>query len=59
MSHEKASEVAKRYQLSTYDASIVTSAVISGALVLLSEDTHNGLRSDGLVIENPFKEKFI
>lgn len=58
-SHEKAAEVAKRYQLSIYDANIVACAVISGALVLLSEDMHNGLQIDGLVIQNPFKGKFI
>jgi predicted nucleic acid-binding protein len=55
-SHEKAVEVAKRYQLSFYDANIVACALISGALVLLSEDMHSGLLIDGLVIQNPFKQ---
>lgn len=55
-SHEKAVEVAKRFQLSFYDANIVAAALISGAQVLLSEDMHGGLLIDGLVIQNPFKE---
>ena len=55
-SHEKAVEVAKRFQLSFYDANIVATALISGAKVLLSEDMHSGLLIDGLVIQNPFKE---
>ena len=37
-SHEKAVEVAKRFQLSLYDANIVAAALISGSEVLLSED---------------------
>lgn len=55
-SHEKAVEVAKRFQLSFYDANIVATALISGAKVLLSEDMHSGLLIDRLVIQNPFKE---
>jgi len=58
-SHEKAAEVARRYQLSFYDANIVACALISGAVVLLSEDMHNGLLIDGLAIQNPFKDKLI
>ena len=54
-SHEKAVEVAKRYQLSFYDANIVACALSCAALVLLSEDMHSGLLIDGLVIQNPFK----
>ena len=56
-SHEKAIEVAKRFQLSFYDANIVASALLSGAPVLLSEDMHSGLLIDGLVIQNPVKER--
>ena len=55
-SHEKAVEVAKRFQLSFYDANIVACALLSGTPVLLSEDTHSGMLIDGLVIQNPFKE---
>ena len=53
-SHEKAVDLSKRYHLSIYDANIVASAVISGASVLLSEDMHDGLLVDGLVLQNPF-----
>ena len=56
-SHEKAVEVAKRCQLSFYDANIVACALMSGAPVLLSEDMHSGMLIDGLVIQNPFKER--
>ena len=54
-SHEKAVELAKRYQLSFYDANIVASALTCGAGVLLSEDMHSDMLIDGLVIQNPFK----
>lgn len=53
-SHEKAVELAKRFQLSFYDANIVACALLSGAPVLLSEDMHSGLLIDGLLIQNPF-----
>lgn len=56
LSHEKAVEVAKRFQLSFYDANIVATALISGAQVLLSEDMHSGMQIEGLVIQNPFNE---
>ena len=55
-SHEKAVELAKRFQLSFYDANIVASALLSGAPVLLSEDMHSGMQIDGLFIQNPFKK---
>jgi predicted nucleic acid-binding protein len=55
-SHEKAVELAKRFQLSFYDANIVASALLSGATVLLSEDMHSGMQIDGLFIQNPFKK---
>lgn len=53
-SHEKAIELAKRFQLSLYDANIVASALLSGAEVLLSEDMQSGMLVDGLLIRNPF-----
>jgi predicted nucleic acid-binding protein len=53
-SHEKAVEVAKRSQLSIYDANIVASAILSGAGVLLSEDMQNGMNIESLTIQNPF-----
>jgi predicted nucleic acid-binding protein len=55
-SHEKAVELAKRFQFSFYDANIVASALLSGATVLLSEDMHSGMQIDGLFIQNPFKK---
>ena len=57
-SHEKAVKVAKRFQLSFYDANIVACAILSGAPVLLSEDMHSGMLIDGLVIQNSFKEVY-
>lgn len=53
-SHEKAVEVARRFQLSIYDANIVASATLSGAGVLLSEDMQNGMNIESLTIQNPF-----
>jgi predicted nucleic acid-binding protein len=53
-SHEKAVEIAKRFQFSLYDASIVAAAILSGAALLLSEDMQSGMRIDGLLIQNPF-----
>lgn len=55
-SHEKAVELAKRFQLSFYDANIVACALLSSSPVLLSEDMHSGLLIDGLLIQNPFKQ---
>lgn len=54
-SHEKAVEFSKRYQLSFYDAHICASAILSGAKVVLSEDMQNGMKIDGMTIQNPFK----
>ncbi len=54
-SHAKAIDVAKRFQLSFYDAHIVASALLAGAPVLLTEDMHCGLQIDSLTLQNPFK----
>ena len=53
-SHEKAVELSKRFELSLFDANIVATALISGAEVLFSEDMHNKLLIDRLLIQNPF-----
>jgi predicted nucleic acid-binding protein len=53
-SHEKAVEVAKRFQLPIYDAHIVATALLCGAEVLFTEDMQSGLRIDGLTLQNPF-----
>ncbi len=55
-SHEKALEIAKRFQLSWYDANIVASALLSGSTLLWSEDMQHGMRIEGLRILNPFVE---
>ena len=54
-SHERAIELAKRFQFSVYDANIIASALMSGADVLLSEDMQSGMLVDGLLIRNPFQ----
>ena len=53
-SHEKAVELSKRFELSLFDANIVATALISGAEVLFSEDMHNKLLIDRILIQNPF-----
>ncbi len=55
-SHDKAIELAKRFQLSFYDANIVACAVISGASELLTEDMHSGLHVADVVLTNPFAD---
>ncbi|MDD2808211.1 PIN domain-containing protein [Rhodoferax sp.] len=54
-SHLKAIELAKRFQLSFYDAHVVASALMSGTHLLLTEDMHAGLKIETLVLANPFK----
>ncbi len=53
-SHERAVQIAKRFQLSIYDAHICAAAILSGAKTLLSEDMQRGMKIDVLVIKNPF-----
>ena len=54
-SHEKAVELAKRFQLSLFDANIVASALMAGSEVLFSEDMQSGMTVASLQIQNPFK----
>ena len=54
-SHEKSVELAKRFQLSVYDANIVASALIAGSELLFSEDMQSGMTIASLQIRNPFK----
>jgi predicted nucleic acid-binding protein len=54
-SHEKAVELAKRFQLSLFDANIVASALMAGSEVLFSEDMQSGLVIATLQMQNPFK----
>lgn len=53
--HEQAVRICKQYQLSFYDAHICAAALVAGAKHLLSEDMHDGMQIDGLLIQNPFK----
>lgn len=53
--HDQARELAERYRLSFYDASIVSSALDAGCKILYSEDLQHGLKIDRtLTIRNPF-----
>jgi predicted nucleic acid-binding protein len=54
-SHEKAVTLAKRFNLSFYDAHVVACAALSGAQRLLTEDLQDGLKIETLSIHNPFK----
>ena len=52
--HERGIALAKRYQLSVYDAMIVAAALEAGCETLASEDFSAGQRFEGLTIRNPF-----
>ena len=53
--HERGIVLAKRYQLSVYDAMIAAAALEAGCTTLASEDFSAGQRlEDRLVIRNPF-----
>ena len=53
-SHEKAVGLAKRFQISLYDANIVATAVLCGADTLFSEDMQNGMSMESVTVVNPF-----
>lgn len=53
-SHEKAVELAKRFQISLYDANIVSTAILCGADTLFSEDMQNGMSMETVTVVNPF-----
>ena len=46
--------IAERYRIGLYDAQIVSAALACGATRLYSEDLHDGLGVDGLMIVSPF-----
>ena len=53
--HDRALELADRWELSLHDAMIVAAALKAGCDTLYSEDMHHGLVIDGRVtITNPF-----
>ncbi len=47
-------DAAARWQLSFWDAMIITTAQRAGSLVLWSEDLASGQTFDGLTVKNPF-----
>ena len=53
-SHEKAVGLAKRFQISFYDANIVATAILCGADTLFSEDLQNGMSMESVTVVNPF-----
>ena len=53
-SHEKAVGLAKRFQISFYDANIVATAILCGADTLFSEDMQNGMSMESVTVVNPF-----
>lgn len=53
--HDRARQLAERYQLSFYDAAIAAAALLAGCTRLCSEDFQHGLLMDGsLRVHNPF-----
>lgn len=53
--HERGVALAKRYQLSVYDAMIAAAALEAGCTTLASEDFSNGQRLESrLTVRNPF-----
>ena len=54
--HEEGLELAERYRLSVYDATIVAGALIGNCDILWSQDMQHGLRiAGGLQILDPFR----
>ena len=54
--HQRALDLAERYQLSLYDALICAAAQNADAAVLYTEDLQDGLALGGLKVCNPFVE---
>lgn len=53
--HERAIDIAERYQLNIYDAQILASAQLAGCSLLYSEDMQDGLAVDDIIrVRNPF-----
>ncbi|MEP3329752.1 PIN domain-containing protein [Sedimentitalea sp.] len=53
--HQVGRALAEKYQLSVYDAMIVSAALVAGCTTLWSEDMHDGLLvEDQLRVVNPF-----
>ena len=53
--HDRGTQLAERYGLSTYDALIIAAALLAGCTALYSEDMQDGqVIEQRLVIRNPF-----
>lgn len=53
--HDRARHIAQRYQLSFYDACIVSAAIGAGCITLYSEDMNHGQTfEESLSLRNPF-----
>jgi predicted nucleic acid-binding protein len=50
----QAAQISQRYQLSYWDAAIVSAAIRSGAQELLTEDLNAGQVIEGITVVNPF-----
>jgi len=55
--HERAVELAARYNFHIYDASILAAALEAGCTILYTEDLQDGQRIHGLTVRNPFPRK--
>lgn len=53
--HEQGVALARRHQLSVYDAMIVAAARLAGCATLWSEDMQDGATLDGVTIRDPFR----
>lgn len=54
--HDRATMLAEKYRIATYDALMVASAMLSGCTTLFTEDLHDGMVFDGqLRVINPFR----
>lgn len=52
-----ASDLRQRYHFSFWDSLLVATAKDAGCSIFYSEDMHDDLNVDGMVIKNPFKKK--
>lgn len=53
--HEAGIQLARRYQITVFDALICASAIDAGAKVLMTEDLNHGQVVAGLRLHNPFR----
>jgi len=54
--YNRALDVQARYRFGFYDSLIIVAALDAGCRRLYSEDLQDGLRIEGLIVENPFRE---